>query len=223
VIRDIIVKPWDQVRDRPIGHVWERAELRQYFEAIAGGVAYPGKRPGFGVIAGLRPIRGEGQYEIHILDEVESADLGELLRLCRGLIPKYQTGEEFCWYGNWKNTAAETLIHELNSREKDHAADLRILSSPILDMETPYSFMVARLRQYTTEGEKSLFLRGSQTATHLTDIQPEEIFELPLGSFPAVEALAFVVEGLRAEADSIFWDRQHPPEREPIDWDPLSV
>jgi hypothetical protein len=203
----------EQVKNRPLGHVWDRFELRDFFELVAGGVAYPGKRPGFAVVAGLRPVREEGQYEIHVLDEAESKDLGELLRLCRSLIPKYQTyadrDERFRWYGNGNNTAAQALIREINERTKDAAA-LYVSSSPILDMETPYSFIISRLRQYTAEGQKSLFLRGSRTAAHLTDVQPDEMFALPLGSFPAVEALTFVVEGLRAEADSILWRRKHP-------------
>lgn len=218
---------WEQVKDLSIGHVWDHRDLWKHFRLLAGGIAYPGKRPGFVVVAGLRPIYIERHYEIHVLDEVESPDLGELLRLCRGLIPKYHDpaspDELFRWFGDWQNTAAQTLIRDLNdvgSSPRMH--DLDIQSTPILDMETPYAFMVARLREYTREGQKTLHLRGSRVTSSLTEIPQGELSELAFSSHPAVEALAFVVEGLRGQAEYIWYEMTHPHDdgETPVDWCP---
>jgi len=216
---------WEQAKNLPIGHVWHHQDLWKHFAAVAGGVAYPGKRPGFAVVAGLRPVAGERHHEICVLDEVESPDLGQLLRLCRGLIPKYHyprsPDEFFRWFGNRRSTAAETLIRDLNGTASGpRMHDLTIRSTAILDMETPYAFMVAKIREYTSEGQKTLHLRGSRVTSGLTEIPQGELSELAFGSYPAVEALAFVVEGLRKEADHIWYRmrRPHDDDETPVDW-----
>ena len=71
---------WQQVKDRPLGYPWQTAELCHCFEAVRGGVAFPGKNPGFAVVAGLRRLRGDNIHEVCLLDEVESDDMGALLR-----------------------------------------------------------------------------------------------------------------------------------------------
>ena len=216
---------WEQAKNLPIGHVWHHRDLWKHFAAVAGGVAYPGRRPGFAVVAGLRPVGSERHHEIYVLDEVESPDLGQLLRLCHGLIPKYHDpalpDELFRWFGDWQNTAAETLIRDLNATASgSRMHDLDVRSATVLKMETPYAFMVAKLCDYTREGQKTLHLRGSRVTSCLTEIPQGELSELAFGSYPAVEALAFVVEGLRKEAKNIWHRMRHPHDDDetPVNW-----
>ena len=163
---------WEQAKDLPIGHVWDHRDLGKHFQVVAGGLAYPGKRPGFAVVAGLRPVHYEGQYEIHVLDEIESPDLGELLRLCRGLTPKYHRppspDEYFLWFGDYRNTAAQALIRDLNSpTSRFPTFDLCIRSTSILNMATPYAFMVAKIREYTVSVRPTPFLPRRSSASIL--------------------------------------------------------
>ena len=218
---------WEQVKDRPIGHVWEHGELERHFAAVEGGLAFPGKRPGFAVVAGLRPFKEQGHYEIHVLDEVESPDLGELLRACHGLIAKYHIRmmerELFCWHGDTRNTAALTLIHTINGNRPRETRLQITWAYPVLNVGQPYAFMLTRLKEYLTADRKQLYLRGSRTQHTLTEVPPDELAELALGDFPPVEALSFAVMGLRNRADRIMQERvsrQQPPETyDPLTWE----
>lgn len=217
----------EQVRDRPIGHVWQHGELERYFAAVAGGVAFPGKRPGFAVIAGLRPFRQKDHYEIHVLDEVESPDMGELLRSCHGLIAEYHIRmmerELFRWYGDTRNTAAVNLMHTING---DGPRETRLQITwayPVLNVGQPYAFMLTRLKEYLGENRKQLFLRGSRTQHTLTEVPPDELAELTFGDYPPVEALAFVVMGLRNHAERMVAEKaqQRQPQEpyNPLTWE----
>ncbi len=218
---------WEQAKNLPVGHVWDRRDLWKHFEVIAGGVAYPGKRPGFAVVAGLRSVEHERYHEIYVLDEAESSNLGELLHLCHGLIPKYHDpaspDQLFRWFGDWRNTAAQTLIRDVNGPAGAlRSTDLDIRSSSVLDIkDTPYNFMVAKIHEYTGEGQKTLHLRNGRIESRLHEIPLDGLSELPFGSYPAAEALMFVVEGLREEAQRIWHRRTHPrDDATPVDWIP---
>jgi len=58
---------WQEVKDRPLGYPWQTGEVCQCFEAVRGGVAWPGKNPGFAVVAGLRRIWDENSHVKHCL------------------------------------------------------------------------------------------------------------------------------------------------------------
>ena len=226
---------WEQARELPLGHAWQLRDLRDCFASVAGGVAFPGKNPGSAVVAGLRPVHQENIYEIHVLAEVESPDLGALLRQCRGLASTYHIGclaghETFRWIGDWKNAAGQRIVQEINhegaplrASSRQRADLLCISSTVILDMtESGYTYMVSLLRECLAEDHKQLFLHGSRAQHYLAAIVPGEISELGFGAFPAIEALAFVVAALRDEANAIVWEALHPRRRpapvNPLDW-----
>jgi hypothetical protein len=215
---------WDQAKELPLGHPWNMDDLRYHFRAVWGGVAFPGKNPGFAVVAGLRPVQQKDVYEVHVLAEAESPDLGELLRQCRALGSAYHIGglatdEAFRWLGDWRNAAAGRVVQEVNGEgrpfygamSRPGREQLQISSTPILDMkDQPYAFMLSLLRQNLAEGRKQLFLHGSRMQHYLTAIQPEDIFQLQFGAFPAIEAVSFVVAGLRDHAEQLLRARLSP-------------
>ena len=204
---------WQKAKDLPIGHVWHHADLAKHFPAIMGGVAFPGRRPGFAIVAGLRDPMG--LREVHVLDEYDSADLSELLRACSALAEKYRVRErgEFRWVGDNRKVAVRTLLAEM-----DHGP--QIASTRILEMEAPYQYMMSKLKEYLTGDKKTLFLRGSRVAEMMGEIRPDEVPYLEFGDFPAIEALAFVVKALHEEAENIAWDLHHLDysEPEPVHW-----
>jgi hypothetical protein len=191
--------------DIPLGQTWTQDNLKAAFQVVWGGLAYPGKRPGFALVAGLRR---QNESEVHVLDEYESTDLGDLLRRCRSLGEKYRVNyglPEFLWWGDNQLTSALPLMREIGFDYPRH--------SPILDMEQPYSYMMAKLHEYLNRVNKQLVLRGSKVAVTLTDIKPEDVSYLEFGAYPDVEALAFVVTALRNHGPTAvmrLYDRRQP-------------
>ncbi len=75
--------------------------------------------------------------------------------------------------------------------------------------------MLPMLKSRLREDRRELFLGDSKLKNFMSAIQVEDLSELEFGAFPAIEALAFVVMGLRDDAR--MWDG---PEDESEPWDP---
>ncbi len=228
---------WEQIKDYKIGRVWSRDELQQCFVAVLGGVALPDKQPGFAVVAGLRPVRERGEnYRIHILAEFESYDSRELLRRCAGFSESYnirsRENESFQWVGDGKNTALQAIVNEIHedrrssrSGSADESRDrLLIVNTAILLDATAYQFMVPTLKSYRDPKREQVTLHGSTLEERLHQIgEAEDLTELRLGAYPAIEALAFVVQELRHKADVILGELEHPSGNYERDWNALDV
>ncbi len=220
---------WEQVKDRRVGEIWQPYELRDCFVAIAGGVACPGKRPGFAIVAGLRPIQQKDFYEIDLLAEAESSDPYELLSKCQGLMTRYYIDRmedtRFSWYGDGRNAAAQAIVRKLNDEGRPLGShrpawrELSIITASVLNMdEQAMPFMFSQLKQYTTVGRNQLHLHGCKAEYTMRAIRPEEIPGLVFGDYPDIEALGFVVSELRETAARMYEDKLNPPkQQEPYD------
>jgi len=193
-------------------------ELERCFALVRGGIAFPGKQPGFGVVVGLRPVHDPDRpCEMYVLDEAESPDLRALLRQCATLARKYNTGyrqgERFRWVGDGKSTVGRRTIAEINAERSGESRDsLTVYWTPILDMQRPYSYMVPLLRQLLDPTNCELHLQDSVLDERLKQIErAEDLTELSFGAFPSVEALAFIAVHLKDEADAILRDMLNPP------------
>ena len=206
---------WNEVKDLPMGHVWRHDDLAQHFQTIRGGVAFPGKNPGYAVVVGLH---GTSAYricgrDVYVLGEFESADLGELLRQCSVLSSMYSLShgyqeERFLWIGDDQNRAARALRDEL-------AIGPSLYQTPILDMPQPYTYMLPMLKGLLREDRRILFLKDSKVRNHMSAVRAEDLSELEFGAFPAIEALAIVVAGLRNGAPK--WYEPYDDQDEPYD------
>ena len=214
----------DFTRDLEVGHKFPNREtLRGYYPNIAGGIGLPGRNPGFAVVAGLRPVQQKGLYEIHVLDEIEEGDLRELLTACRGVGARYRTkaDESFRWYADSSDTGAQRMAWAINGelpedpRSQNDA--LYLAPAPVSMLNEPrYPYMLAQLREWTKPERKQLFLKGGKAAAYLRDVpQGEDPSQLPPRAYPAIEALAFVVEMLRncaqSEEDGAYDRHAGPP------------
>ena len=161
--------------------------------AIYGGVAWPGKRPGFIVIVGMVFDKHFDNRDVYLLDEFESKDVRELVRQCGILDLKYQPRK---WVGNNLNNAADRFIQEMNSEHEDRR-NFYVHLTPIVEMDGPFSYILPRLKEFLNKDRKQLFLRNSMTSNYLGSIQEEEIHALEIGDFPAIEALASAVDEIR--------------------------
>jgi hypothetical protein len=194
-----------------LDHPWTAETLRESFAVVQGGVAYPGRRPGHAIIAGLCPPKTRDDLEIHVLAETESPDLGELLRACRGLAKQYRMAgtlrnEPFLWTGDGKHVGAQQIIWRLNEETEGERDQLTVQTTTLIDGPSPYLSMLATLSEYTEPDHKRLYLHNSKAAFAMNDIPPDEVADARLGDYPAIEALAFVVDAVRT------WLEQQPTE-----------
>lgn len=196
----------EELRTLPLDHAWTPEVLRENFAAVMGGVAYPGKRPGHAVVAGLCHPRAKDDIEIHVLAETESPDLGDLLRTCRALGQKFRPAgmrphDFFHWIGDGRHVGAGEIIWRLNQEPGNEYNQLSIEPTTLLDDPTPYLTMFALLSDLTKPETKRLYLHGSKVEPAMHEIPPGEVAETKLGTAPGIEALAFVVAGLRSWLD----------------------
>lgn len=188
------------IRTAELGHTFTRLELKNECRAICGGVAWPGKHPGFAVVLGMGDDRHFDGYDVYLLDEFESIDTRELVRQCGVLDLKY---EPDTWIGDNRNDAADNFIWEMNSERDnpdDSQIDLRSFSvcpTQILEMAYPYQYILPELKRMLDKEHRQLFLKDSKTVDSLAAIEPQELSALELGEFPAVEALAFAALEMR--------------------------
>jgi hypothetical protein len=182
---------------------------------IYGGVAWPGKRPGFALVVGMDRKRHFDSHDIYLLDEYESFDIRKLVRQCVALDRKYfisytgysRTDSPGRWIGQSKNDAAYRLLQEVNdefSRDsRDDIDDLTYYFSidptPLYEMENLYPYILAEIKELLDPERRQLFLKESKVANYLSGINPEEVVDMQLGDYPAVEALGIVVAEMRSD------------------------
>ena len=89
---------------------------------IAGGIGWPGEKPGFIVVVGVEKTAVDPRF--HILEERESENINGLLTSCLQLMEKYGFGQDSdlfkVWYG--QNERFDTFVNDFNHDHelKDH-------------------------------------------------------------------------------------------------------
>jgi hypothetical protein len=183
------------IETAPLGHTFTDRELETQCRIIVGGIAWPGKRPGYGVILARDAREFWPGGHLILLDEVESWDLGDLIRRCLALGIKHKPRH---WYGDHQNAAAGRFL--LNHRTTGQLKDFHILPSSVLDMPQAYPYMLATLKGLLHEDSRRLFLKGSKILADLGAIVPEDVPFMQIGEYPAIEALSFAVAELADDA-----------------------
>jgi len=186
-----------------LGHTFVGNELKDQCKAIIGGIAWPGKQAGFGVILALDIDEHWQGGRIYLLDEVESWDLGELIRKCEALNLKYKP--KF-WSGDDENAAAGKFMLDRQSKSR-----FSLIHSSVIDMEQSYSYMLTILKDLLRDDNRRLFLKAGIISGHLGTIKPEDGACLQVGDHPGIEALACAVEELKDDAR---WWPPEPPRHE---------
>jgi len=101
--------------------------LEETYSFRFGGIAWPGKDQGFGIVIGVLEKRrrsGPPWREFHVLDECESWNPKELLQRCLGFHRFYTpTG----WVTNRADAAADAFTQELH---QDNGAAYDFYHSP---------------------------------------------------------------------------------------------
>jgi hypothetical protein len=194
------------------GHTFTPEELTAQCKAVFAGVAWPGKRPGFGVVLGMGLKKACGHYSIYLLDEFETMHLRKLVRHCGALDFKYRPHR---WIGDAHNDSADRFIQEMNAESQarpallnEDARRFHVSSTLIMEMENPYPYLLDTLQNILDEDCRQLHLKDSRILNYLYGIEESEITTLELGDYPAIEALAFAAIELRDYGTAI--DRPRP-------------
>jgi len=211
------------LRTTELGRIFTYAELLNYCRAVWGGVAWPGKRPGFAVVVAMDYKSHFDSHDIFLLDELESWDQRKLIRQCGALDLKYGislhgeygAGSSGRWVGDFKNDAARM------NAESNRKGPKQFSLSPTLmfEMQSLYAYILPQIKELLNPERRMLFLKGSKILNYLSEIEESEIADLERGAYPAIEALAFaVIELLQWEGDV----RVQEPQRSPWDNDVLT-
>jgi len=173
-----------------LGQSFDSKGLERCCKAVYGGIAWPGKRPGFTVVVTMDRFEQYGTqiYEICLLDEVESQNMWELVKQCGTLDFKYNPS---VWIGDNKNPTADQFIRDINS--ETHGRSLSIQRTSMLDMDRPYQHILQNIGHMLNDERRELFLKGSRIVEYLREIREDAEIELELGEYPAIEALAYAV------------------------------
>jgi hypothetical protein len=169
-------------------------------KVIYGGVAWPGKQPGFAVIVAMLYEKHFDSYDIYLLEEFESFDTRELVRQCGAMDARYKPA---MWIGDNRNDAADRFINEMASELQTHtmpaAARRSFCVSPTLmtEMNQLYAYMLPHLKRLLDPERRVLFLKDSKALSYLASIEENEVADLEFGAYPAIEALAFAVIEMR--------------------------
>ncbi|MHC4519927.1 MAG: hypothetical protein ACYTAS_15165, partial [Planctomycetota bacterium] len=102
---------------------------------------------------------------------------------------------------------ANESIDRLNREAEKGTAPLSVETTTLIDNPAPYIYMFSILSDYVRPNRKRLYLHESKAALAMTEVPPDEVADAQRGDFPACEALAYVVDGLRT------WLDQRPDER----------
>ena len=199
------------IKTTKLGRTFTPDELTEHFKAIYGGVAWPGKRPGFAVVLGMGHDKVCGHYSIYLLDEFESMHLLKLIRQCGALDFKYRPSR---WIGNPKHGSADRFIQEMNQESQtrpecpEEARRFYVSSTWLLEMEPLYPYLPDTIQDLSNENCRQLYLKDSRVLNYLRGIEESEIATLEIGDYPSIEALAFAAIGLRDYGIAI--DRPRP-------------
>ncbi len=175
---------------------------------IYGGVGWPGKGAGFAVVAAMGWEKHFDSHDIWLLAEYESFDTRELVRQCGALDARYKPA---LWIGDNRNAAADRFINEMASelqnsirverfraeRQGPSQRSFYINPTMMLEMNQLYAYVLPHLKRLLDPERRTLFLKDSKTVNYLGAIEENEVSDLTLGEYPAIEALGFAVIEMR--------------------------
>ena len=162
----------------------------RHYQRILGGLAWPGVKPGFGVILGedLRKDYDLNAYHIRVLAEFETSDVEELLKWCV-FSHGWFRGE---WYSTLENRPILSLVY--NDNRFEH---LSIGRAPYSADPKGFGFYIAILRRHLTLEKKTLRLgNNSKLPAYLLELDAKDMSTSSIENYPAIAALGYALTSL---------------------------
>jgi len=165
--------------------------------------------------------RHQNGRDIHLLDEFESWDCRELIQKC---FQYHEIHEPREWIGDGDHGAVKNTLYAMNQGRRRRRNDVYFVTPMIIQdaYDQPYLYMLPEIKRLRDSEHRQLYFNDdSQVIRYMAEIRPDEMAELLLGAYPAIEALAFAVIEIR------HWEQQEyealrRPRRAPArNWNPL--
>jgi hypothetical protein len=176
------------------GSVYYR-EGKEEYRRIAGGLAWPGSKPGFAVVVaeGFRdPTFRDHPY--YVLAEVEDMSLERLLQKCFELQRRWGVEE---WYGQADDTPAMVLVSRFNEALTKSGVKEGIYVQYAPFVEEPGCFKYYTDILFGRLSNKSLHIgEDKKLSVYIFDLPPDKRVSASPLDFPAVAALGFAVAAL---------------------------
>jgi hypothetical protein len=176
------------------------------YRRIAGGLAWPGTKPGFAVIIGedRKHDLDVNAHHLRLLAEVEEANIERLLDWCAG--HQINAPEIYwIWYGDTTNKPLMTWIHRLNGkyRSQGRQQHLALAPAPYIDSPKRFGFHINILRECLERRRKTLHLgEQSKLPSYLVQLATEEVVKAIAEDYPAIAALGYAVSALTIWPDA---------------------
>lgn len=191
------------------------------FKRIFAGLAWPGKRPGFCCVLGEREPH-PGVYHFHLLAEDEDEDMLGLVRKAADYDFYYTVDR---WLSDTENQAGWEFIWQLNESFRTKEAliegrrNLNLYAAPLLSSSSMFQYLFSAIKKH---GEKKRLHLGknSKLFSYLAQVQGDQIGNIRLGNWPAIEALGWPLIELEKTQPRL---NQGPrQETTGMDYDPLT-
>lgn len=200
-------------------------KTKRYY-AKYGAFSLPGKRPGCVLVIAMDEHRHQDGRDIHLLDEFESWN-------CRELVQRVFQLDEFNgpkeWIGDAQHVAVKEILYELNKNRRtgiySRRKGIRPVTPRIIEdgHEKPYQYILDEIKKLRDIDHRQLYMDdGSLVLQYMGEIAPDEIAELKLGAYPAIEALAYAVIEMRKWERDEFEALMNPRRATVRNWNPLT-
>lgn len=183
---------FEQINELPLGTLYEDLGKTPDRRYIYGGLAWPGKRPGYAVVILMDSEPYLEGHKICLLAEYESYSVRDLVRRIGVLDHTYMPDR---WIGDNRNDAADKFVKELcKDGDRDRRrSKLMFVYTSMLEMDNFYHYAIWEIKRLLDDKRRMLFLKDSLIKNYLAAIEHEEICDLKYGDYPAIEALTYAV------------------------------
>ena len=176
------------------------------YRRIAGGLSWPGTKPGFAVIIGedKKHDLDVNAHHLRLLAEVEETNIERLLDWCAG--HEINAPEIYwTWYGDTTNKPSMAWVYRLNNKHRSQGRKqyLALAPAPYIDSPKRFAFYVNILRGCLERWRKTLHLgEKSKLQSYLVQLGSEEVVKATSEDYPAIAALGYVVSALTIWSDA---------------------
>jgi hypothetical protein len=182
-------------------HYYRNTETGAEYSYLAGGIGWPGERPGFIVVVAVQ----KESETLHVLAEVEASSIRELLSECLKLRQMYGYGQGSdlfdCWYG--ENERFDTFVADFNHNlelEGENAEGIYLVPPHDYQKTNAFEIWLNRIHSSLTRdasGKKALFLGGcDKLRNHIQNLPHDAAAKGSIEDYPAITALGGTLHSL---------------------------
>ncbi len=190
----------------PPGHYFRNRKTGQEYGGIVGAIGWPGRRPGYGLVLGVRREGQDSRPTFECLAEVEAKSPLKLLHACAGMRDRWGFHESpdilRSWFAEPDRFLSIWTGHNVRLLKKASGRGLHL--APPFDIERPDAFSIYLSQALTClepnkEGRKRLIIGECSILRNQLQAVPqpeEEKRRLTTEDFPAVFAIGAAVHSL---------------------------